>query len=174
MVLNQLKQIREELKNSADAYDRAFRNTAIIAAQELNDQDRKTNNQSNQANLNFNNSQGNKFTLNPSFDKKYFIKKYGTLKNAKVAYQEMYGEQKYGRTWSDFIAVAKKLDVSKKSNVSKSKELSLTKKQLIESIKRFFEEKLDEEIGDLKASIFLDFCLQEICPSVYNRAVIDA
>jgi hypothetical protein len=57
MVLNQLKQIREELKNSADAYDRAFQNTAIIAAQELSGQDRKPNNQSNQANLNFNNSQ---------------------------------------------------------------------------------------------------------------------
>jgi uncharacterized protein (DUF2164 family) len=49
-----------------------------------------------------------------------------------------------------------------------------TKKQLIESIKRYFEEKLDEEIGDLKASLFLDFCLAEICPSVYNRAIIDA
>lgn len=50
----------------------------------------------------------------------------------------------------------------------------VTKKQLIESIKRYFEEKLDEEIGDLKASLFLDFCLEEICPSVYNRAIIDA
>lgn len=125
MVLNQLKQIREELKNSADTYDRAFKNTAIIAAQELNDQDRKTNNQPNQANLNFNNSQGNKFSLNPTFDKEYFIKKYGTLKNAKLAYQELYGVQKYGRSWSDFIIVAKKLDGSKKSDVSKSEELSL-------------------------------------------------
>lgn len=125
MVLNQLKQIREELKNSADAYDRAFKNTAIIAAQELNDQDRKTNNQSNQHNLNFNSSQGNKFSLNPTFDKEYFIKKYGTLKNAKLAYQEIYGEQKYGRTWLDFITVAKKLDVAKKANISKSEELSL-------------------------------------------------
>jgi uncharacterized protein (DUF2164 family) len=50
----------------------------------------------------------------------------------------------------------------------------VTKQQLIESIKRYFEEKLNEEIGDLKASLFLDFCLQEICPSVYNRAIIDA
>ncbi|MGL6344128.1 MAG: DUF2164 family protein [Waterburya sp.] len=29
-------------------------------------------------------------------------------------------------------------------------------------------------MGDLKASLFLDFCLQEICPSVYNQAIIDA
>ena len=48
------------------------------------------------------------------------------------------------------------------------------KKQLVESIKRYFDEKLDEEIGDLKASLLLDFCLQEICPSVYNQAIIDA
>jgi uncharacterized protein (DUF2164 family) len=50
----------------------------------------------------------------------------------------------------------------------------VTKQQLIKSIKRYFEEKLDEEIGDLKASLFLDFCLQEIFPSVYNQAIIDA
>ena len=48
-----------------------------------------------------------------------------------------------------------------------------TKQQLIKSIKRYFEE-IDEEIGDLKASLFLDFCLKEICPSVYNRGIIDA
>lgn len=50
----------------------------------------------------------------------------------------------------------------------------VTRQQLIRSIKRYFEEELDEEIGDLKASLFLDFCLQEICPSVYNQAIIDA
>jgi hypothetical protein len=118
MVLNELEQIREELKNSADAYDRAFKNIAIIAAQELNDQDSKINNQLNQADLSFNNSQCNKLSLNPSLNKKDFIKKYGTLKNAKEAYQKMYGEQKYGRTWSDFIAVAKKLDISKLEELS--------------------------------------------------------
>lgn len=48
------------------------------------------------------------------------------------------------------------------------------KKQLTESIKRYFAEQLEEEIGDLKASLLLDFCLKEICPSVYNQAVIDA
>ena len=48
------------------------------------------------------------------------------------------------------------------------------KQQSIESIKRYFAEQLDEEIGDLKASLLLDFCLQEICPAVYNQAIIDA
>lgn len=48
------------------------------------------------------------------------------------------------------------------------------KQQLIKSIRRYFEEELDTEIGDLKASLILDFCLQEICPSVYNQAILDA
>ena len=48
------------------------------------------------------------------------------------------------------------------------------KKQMIGSIKKYFAEQLDEEIGDLKASCFLDFCLQEICPSIYNLAIMDA
>ena len=49
-----------------------------------------------------------------------------------------------------------------------------TKQKLTKSIKRYFEEELEAEIGDLKASLFLDFCLREICPSVYNQAIIDA
>ena len=48
------------------------------------------------------------------------------------------------------------------------------KQKSIESIKRYFKEEIGEEIGDLKASLFLDFCLQEICPSVYNQAITDA
>ena len=47
-------------------------------------------------------------------------------------------------------------------------------KQLITSIKKYFEEELDQEIGDIKATQFLDFCLQEICPTIYNQAIIDA
>ena len=42
------------------------------------------------------------------------------------------------------------------------------------SIKRFVEETFDEEIGDLKASEFLRFCLQEIGPAIYNTAIADA
>ena len=47
-------------------------------------------------------------------------------------------------------------------------------KRLIESIKRFFAETLEEEVGDLRASLVLDFCLKEIGPSIYNQAVADA
>ena len=47
-------------------------------------------------------------------------------------------------------------------------------KQLQASIKRFTAEHLDEEIGDLKAALFLDFCLAEVGAVVYNQAVTDA
>ena len=42
------------------------------------------------------------------------------------------------------------------------------------SIKRFAAEQLDEEMGDLKAHLLLDFVLKEIGPSIYNRAIADA
>lgn len=45
---------------------------------------------------------------------------------------------------------------------------------LLGSIKRFFEEELDESIGDLKAARVLEFALKEIGPSVYNQAMADA
>jgi len=47
-------------------------------------------------------------------------------------------------------------------------------KQLLDSIKRFFAEELDDDIGDLKAMLVLDFCVREIGPSVYNQAIADA
>lgn len=46
--------------------------------------------------------------------------------------------------------------------------------RLIASIKRYFEESLEQEIGDLKAALLLDYVLKEIGPSVYNQAVADA
>jgi len=49
-----------------------------------------------------------------------------------------------------------------------------TTKQLQASIKRFFAEHMDEDIGDLKASLVLDFCLKEVGAVVYNRAIADA
>ena len=117
MVLNHLKQIRDELKASADNYDRAFKNTALIAARELVEQEPKANNEKAQASL----SESNFKALDSShhnLDKQYFIEKYGSLKNAKLAYQKIYGKQKYGRSWSDFITVVQKLSTSA-SNVQK-------------------------------------------------------
>ena len=45
---------------------------------------------------------------------------------------------------------------------------------LIASIQRYFAENMDEEIGELKASLLLDFVTREIGPTIYNRAVADA
>lgn len=46
--------------------------------------------------------------------------------------------------------------------------------KLVGSIQRYMRENFDEEIGELKASMFLRFCLEEIAPSVYNQAISDA
>ena len=45
---------------------------------------------------------------------------------------------------------------------------------LILSLKRYFAEDMDQEIGDLKASLLLDFILKEIGPVIYNSAIADA
>lgn len=47
-------------------------------------------------------------------------------------------------------------------------------KKALASIKRYVRENLDEEIGDLKAALLLEFVLKEIAPSVYNQAIADA
>jgi hypothetical protein len=118
MVLNQLKQIRDELKASADKYDRAFKKTALIAAQELTEQERNIVNEQHQSSLNVSNSKAIVLSSNNSLNKQYFIKKYGSLKNAKAAYQKRYGKQKYGRSWSDFISVAQKISDSNSQKLS--------------------------------------------------------
>ena len=48
------------------------------------------------------------------------------------------------------------------------------RKQAIASLKRYFLEELDLDIGDLKARLMLDFILKEIAPTVYNGAITDA
>ena len=49
-----------------------------------------------------------------------------------------------------------------------------TSQRVISSIKRYVSENMEEEIGDLKASMMLDFFLEEIGPSIYNKAIADA
>jgi uncharacterized protein (DUF2164 family) len=49
-----------------------------------------------------------------------------------------------------------------------------TEQQLLASIQRFFVEHMDDEIGGLKASFLLDFCLREVGPCIYNQAIADA
>jgi uncharacterized protein (DUF2164 family) len=49
-----------------------------------------------------------------------------------------------------------------------------TRKRLISSVRRYFEENMDEAVGDLKATLLLEFFLEELGPSVYNTAIVDA
>lgn len=56
-----------------------------------------------------------------------------------------------------------------KAKVSKENETKMR-----ESIKRFFSESLDEEIGELKAGVVLDYFLKDLAPTVYNLAIADA
>jgi uncharacterized protein (DUF2164 family) len=49
-----------------------------------------------------------------------------------------------------------------------------TKMFLLNAIKHFFAENLDEEIGDLKAEQVLEFFVKEVGPSIYNQAITDA
>lgn len=46
--------------------------------------------------------------------------------------------------------------------------------RLLKSIQRYCAENMDEEMGELKAKLLLDYCLREIGPSVYNQAILDA
>jgi uncharacterized protein (DUF2164 family) len=44
----------------------------------------------------------------------------------------------------------------------------------IASIQRYFEENMEEPIGNIAAGALLGFFLKEIGPTIYNNAVIDA
>ena len=47
------------------------------------------------------------------------------------------------------------------------------RKLLIASIKQYFAESLEQDIGELKASLLLDFVLKEVGRVIYNSAVAD-
>lgn len=47
-------------------------------------------------------------------------------------------------------------------------------KQMQASIRRYASEQLDEEMGDLKAGLMLDFVMKELAPTIYNQGVADA
>lgn len=49
-----------------------------------------------------------------------------------------------------------------------------TEERLIGSIQRYFSTNMDDDIGDLKAKLLLDFCVRELGPSIYNQAIADA
>ena len=49
-----------------------------------------------------------------------------------------------------------------------------TRQRLLRSIQRYFKEQLEEEVGELKSSLLLDYVLREIGPTIYNQAIADA
>ncbi len=46
--------------------------------------------------------------------------------------------------------------------------------EVVASIRRYFLDERDEEMGELQASFLLEFILKEIGPSIYNQGVSDA
>jgi uncharacterized protein (DUF2164 family) len=47
------------------------------------------------------------------------------------------------------------------------------RKDAIESIQRYFQENMEDTIGNLAADALLDYFLEELGPIVYNKAVAD-
>jgi len=48
------------------------------------------------------------------------------------------------------------------------------REQAVASVRKYFKEELDQEIGELKASLVVDYFLTELGPVVYNAAISDA
>jgi uncharacterized protein (DUF2164 family) len=55
------------------------------------------------------------------------------------------------------------------SNLSKHE-----KSNAIRSIQRFFEEEIESDIGELQATLLLEFFSKELAPLAYNRGIDDA
>ena len=55
--------------------------------------------------------------------------------------------------------------------------LTVTKEQrdeMIAAIKHYFLKEREEEVGDLRAGLMLDFILEELAPEFYNQGVSDS
>ena len=48
------------------------------------------------------------------------------------------------------------------------------RRQATTALRSYFAEHWDEDVGDLKAGLLLDFILAELGPTVYNQAIADA
>ena len=59
----------------------------------------------------------------------------------------------------------------KNKTSSKVKVNKEVRKEMITAIKTYFSKERDEEIGDLAASLILDFFLEELAPHIYNQGV---
>jgi uncharacterized protein (DUF2164 family) len=45
--------------------------------------------------------------------------------------------------------------------------------EAVKSIERYFEEEFEERIGNIRAAALLTFFVEELGPSIYNKAVAD-
>ncbi|PLC49803.1 hypothetical protein CR159_10945 [Pollutimonas subterranea] len=49
-----------------------------------------------------------------------------------------------------------------------------TEDQLADSLRRYWKQEENEDLGELRARMFVKFLVQEFGPSIYNQAVQDA
>jgi uncharacterized protein (DUF2164 family) len=49
-----------------------------------------------------------------------------------------------------------------------------TKQEAITSLQRYFQENMEEPIGNIAAGALLNFIVEEIGPAIYNKAIADA
>lgn len=59
----------------------------------------------------------------------------------------------------------------RKNNIDLPKE---KKAEMVNSIKEYFNNEREEEIGDLAASMILNFIIDELAPEFYNQGITDA
>lgn len=62
----------------------------------------------------------------------------------------------------------------KNKNSNKIKIRPEQREAMISSIKSYYENERDEALGDLAASLILDFFLEELAPGIYNQGVFDS
>lgn len=61
--------------------------------------------------------------------------------------------------------------MNKKNGIKIDKE---KRESMINSIKTFFLDERDEDLGDLASSLILDFIIDELAPEFYNQGIDDS
>lgn len=59
-------------------------------------------------------------------------------------------------------------------NTNKMKLDKQKREHMINEIKTYFSQERDEDLGDLGASLILDFIIEKLAPEFYNQGVYDA
>ena len=60
------------------------------------------------------------------------------------------------------------------NNKNKIKLTKEKRAEMISSIKSYFSNEREEELGELAASLILDFIIEELAPEFYNQGVYDS